>query len=281
MLKDQILKELIENGKTAVSGQYLADKYGVSRNAVWKAVNSLKKEGYVISSVTNKGYCLINDNDILSAQSIVMNLNKENKGIDIYIFDSIDSTNNEAKRLIASDSEMGNALIVSNGQKMGRGRSGKDFYSPAGSGVYFSLIYRASEVIKESDIITAKAAVSVIRTVKRLAGEELYVCGVNDIYYKGKKVCGILTEAVSDLETGCTEHIITGIGINVNTEEFPDNISDRAGSLSDLKLDRNELIAGIVNELIMLFGDINNTDCRTEYERYSVTYKNQRTESVF
>ena len=272
MLKDRILKELIENGKKAVSGQYLADKYGVSRNAVWKAVNSLKKDGYEISSVTNKGYCLINDNDILSAQSIVMNLNEENKDICIYIFDNIDSTNNEAKRLIANDSQMKNALIVSNSQDMGRGRHGKNFYSPAGSGVYISLIYRISERLKDAGIITAKAAVSVIRTIKKLTGEELCVHGVNDIYYKGKKVCGILTEAVSDLETGCTEHIITGIGINVSTKVFPDSISDRAGSLSDLKLDRNELIAGIVNELTVLFSDINNSDCRTEYEGYSVTY---------
>ena len=141
MLKDRILKELIENGKKAVSGQYLADKYGVSRNAVWKAVNSLKKDGYEISSVTNKGYCLINDNDILSAQSIVMNLNKENKDICIYIFENIDSTNNEAKRLIANDSQMKNALIVSNSQDMGRGRPRKKLlFSCRKRSIFFAYI---------------------------------------------------------------------------------------------------------------------------------------------
>ncbi len=268
MLKDMILKELMEHEGESVSGQYLADRYGVSRNAVWKVVKSLKAEGYVITSSTNKGYTLAGDNDILSTQSIRMNLDERNKGIDIYIYDSIDSTNNEAKRLIANDNNMGNALIVSDAQKMGRGRGGKSFYSPAGTGVYISFIYRASAVIREPDIITAKAAVAVIRTIKKLTDRKLCVCGVNDIYYEGKKVCGILTEAVSDLETGRTEQIITGIGINVSTEKFPDSISDRAGSLSRLKISRNELIAGIVNELTALFGDINDTGCRAEYNGY-------------
>lgn len=268
MLKDIILKELVENGESAVSGQSLAEKYGVSRNAVWKAVKSLKDEGYLISSVTNKGYKMVSDNNILSEQAIRAGLCEDYRDIPIYVFGCIDSTNNEAKRRLADNNETGHMLIVSEEQSRGRGRYGKSFYSPHGSGVYMSLGFRLSGPINEPKNFTKKAAVAVIRAIKNITGTELSIRGINDIYYKGRKAGGILTEAVAGLETGYIEHVIAGIGINLFTDSFPEDISDRAISLDGLKPAKNKLIAQIVNEIIPLYEMRDDENYANEYEKY-------------
>ncbi len=268
MLKDMILKELIESGDEAVSGQFVAEKYGVSRNAVWKAVNSLKAEGYVISSATNKGYRLVSDNNILSEQAIRACLKGDCRDMPVYVYDSIDSTNNEAKRLLADSSESGHMLIAAEEQQKGRGRYGKSFYSPKGSGVYMSVVFKLSEIIREPKNFTTKAAVAVIRAVKNITGTKLSVKGINDIYYNGKKTGGILTEAVSDLETGRIEHVIAGIGINLVTDSFPEEIKNRAISLNEPALSKNKLIAQIVNEIMPLYGVGDDESYMSEYEGY-------------
>lgn len=267
MLKDDILKELIEN-EGDVSGQTLAQKYGVSRNAIWKAVKSLKDEGYVISSVTNKGYRLVSDNNILSGQAVRAALDSAYADMPIYVHESIDSTNNEAKRLLAGNDETQYMLIVAKEQKKGRGRYGHSFYSPKGSGIYMSVTCRISGVIDDPGRFTEAAAVAVIRAVKELSGEELSIRGINDIYYHGKKAGGILTEAVSGLETGHIEHVITGIGLNLTTESFPKDIKNSAISLNGLALSPNNLIARIVNEIIPLYETRDDEGYVREYEGY-------------
>ena len=267
MLKDMILGELIENGDTAISGQSLAEKYGVSRNAIWKAVKALKEEGYEISSVTNKGYRLVSDNNILSGQAIRMALYPDYRNIRIFALDSIDSTNNEAKRRLADDNETGNMLIVAEEQKQGRGRYGKSFYSPRG-GIYMSLVFKLSGAISEPKNFTKKAAVAVVRAIKNNTDADLEIRGINDIYYKGKKAGGILTEAVAGLETGCIEHVIVGIGLNLFTASFPEEINGRAISLTELNLSKNNLIAQIINEIIPLYEMCDDMGYVDEYEKY-------------
>lgn len=275
MLKDRILKELIENKDEGISGQLIADRYGVSRNAVWKAVKSLREDGYAISSVTNKGYRLISDNDILSEYAIRAALREEYRDIPIYIFESIDSTNNEAKRRLADNDDTERMLIVSEGQTNGRGRYGKSFYSPFGSGIYMSLVFRVSGMTVEPQSYTRKAVVAVIKAVRdSITDEKLSIRGINDIYYDGKKAGGILTEAVSGLETGHIEHVIAGIGVNLFTESFPEDIEDRAISLNIKGPVKNNLIARIVNELLLLYEA--GTD--TGYEKEYTHYKNNLTD---
>ena len=220
-VKNDIRSELEAHRGEDISGQYLAEKLGVSRNAVWKAINSLKNDGYKITSSTNKGYCLSESCDILS-QSTIERLCGENT--DIKIFESLDSTNNEAKRETANGKTDKPLLIISEEQTLGRGRNGRNFYSPKGTGLYFSLVTSPKSDLTSAVGITSYAAVCVVEAIKELTGTDTKIKWVNDIYLDGKKLCGILTEAVSDFETGTVSNIIIGIGINLKTATLPDSL---------------------------------------------------------
>lgn len=270
MLKEEILRELEAGRGHAISGQALADKNNVTRNSIWKAVNQLKKDGYNILSSTNRGYMLADDNDLLSKQGISLKLDSELVNIPIKLFQNIDSTNSEAKRMLADDDSIKNALIVSEGQNKGKSRHSLGFYSPMYTGIYMSLIYFVSDKIINPQFIAMKAGLAVIRAVDLITGIKLSVKNVNDIYYCGKKAGGILTEAVTGLETGLTSHVIVGIGINVSTDKFPETIDNNATSLSELNIYRNDLIAAIVNQIIPLYDDSNDDSFLVEYEKYMI-----------
>lgn len=243
MLKDDILQELENNRTIYLSGQELANRYGVSRNAVWKAVNSLKKEGYCIESVTNRGYILSDDSKVLSAAGIIARIREQNKNIRIYIYDKIDSTNNEAKRMLAANCNMDNSLIVCNEQNKGRARYGGSFDSPPGEGIYMSFIYRLNSSIGNPVEINTHTSAAVKRAVYNLSKIELDMKDNGGIYYNNMKIGGILIEAVTGLESGYYGHIISGVGINL----LPDIDYN-------LVLKRNELIAGVTCELIEEYG---------------------------
>lgn len=235
MLKDDILLELENNRSIYISGQKLADRYGVSRNAVWKAINALKKEGYQIDSVTNRGYILRDDADVLSPAGIRTRLDGTN--VHIFVHDQLDSTNNEAKRLLATDCEMEHTLIVCNEQKKGRGRNGNSFDSPAGIGVYMTLVYRLRQPVTSPEHVNILTASAVTEAVKDLCAATLFVNQTGGIYYNDHKIGGILIEAVTGLESGYIGHVITGIGI----------------TLHSLKVSRNDLIAAITHKLMSVY----------------------------
>lgn len=247
-LKNDILFEL-SKAEDYISGEALAVKFGKSRAAVWKAVKSLTKEGYHIEAVTNRGYRLSSDNNILSAESVKSHLNKS---IDVIFYPSVDSTNNVCKKLVAD--ECGKAfLVVANEQTAGRGRQGKSFYSPSGTGVYFSLVLRPRASLNSTVSITTAAAVAVCRAIESLTGKEPQIKWVNDVYFNGKKVCGILTEAITNFEDGIVDSVIIGIGINISTAQFPESV-EGAGSLN-ADIDRGRLIATVANELLNIATD--------------------------
>lgn len=251
-LRLELLKLLEENRDCDLSGEWIGKRLGVSRNAVWKAMRSLQEDGYRIEAVRNRGYRLAPDSDALSAVGIAGAIRHPIKGLAIYLHREIDSTNNEAKRRIAAG-EGGVFLTVAEGQTAGRGRQGKSFYSPEGSGIYMTLAMPTDLPFADAAWVTTAAAVAVFSAIRDTCGIETQIKWVNDLYKDGKKVCGILTEAISDLETGRIHHLVIGIGLNWRTDAFPAELSEIATSLSPAGVSRNRMIGAIVDAVFDVF----------------------------
>ncbi|MDE6412633.1 MAG: biotin--[acetyl-CoA-carboxylase] ligase [Eubacterium sp.] len=248
-LKEDILTILqIKNGDY-ISGQALAEQSGKSRAAVWKAVKALQKEGYVINAVTNRGYSLANDGDILNSAKIK---NAMKHDIAVIYYTEIDSTNTQAKRLINSGEANETLLVTAERQTAGRGRQGKTFYSPAETGIYMSLVVHPNTMLQNAVTATTAASVAVCKAIERLTDIKPQIKWVNDVYVNDKKICGILTEAVSDFELGIVTSVVVGIGINIKTNDFPEDV-ERAGSLNaDIR--RADLIGAVADELLNIIG---------------------------
>ena len=248
--KDIVLRELEKNRANYISGQELAEKLNISRTAIWKAINTLKESGFQIESQTKLGYKLLEKDDKLSEEGIRKGLREELKDIDLFVYDEIDSTNTEAKRRLYSSDVKDFTVIVSDMQKGGRGRTGKSFASPKGSGVYFSIILHPKDFYDFSyfDLTTVKAAVAVAEGIKEATGKEAEIKWVNDLFINGRKICGILSELDADFESRSVKSVIVGIGINVNEpkdDSFKD-LKDIAGYIGTDVI-RNEILSSILN----------------------------------
>lgn len=261
-LKDKILSRLAAAEGETISGQSLAEEFSVSRNAVWKAVQSLKQDGYEIDSATNRGYALIKSGGKLSAPIIASLLERD---IPIHIFDSIDSTNSEARRRIAAGESC--CLVLAEEQTGGRGRRGKSFYSPHGMGLYMSLAISANFNFENAVGMTAFAAVSAVKAIKKLTGTDCGIKWVNDLYIGSKKICGILTEAVTDLESGTVAALVVGLGINLRSTELPEELESIVGFLDHAHI-KNELAAEICNELMKYNGE--DSSYMSDYRELSI-----------
>ena len=220
--REKVLQELTNNKNSSVSGQQIADACGVSRAAIWKAINSLRQEGWQISGTTNGGYILIENSDVFSKELFCEYLDSNYKDLTggygkvrIECFKEIDSTNTYAKRILTEDPSIKTAIIVSESQTAGRGRLGRTFYSPLNTGIYLTVIYSPEGGVSQPARLTASSAVAVCRAVKKIYGVECAIKWINDIFAHGKKVCGILTEGFTNFETGLIESAIIGIGINI------------------------------------------------------------------
>ncbi len=270
-LKDRVLAVLEENKGKSISGSEIARNVGMTRSAVWKAVKQLREDGYSICAVTNKGYCLSEENDFLSEQTIVPGLRTKSIGRKIDVFKTIDSTNSFAKSLAQLGAEHG-TTVISEVQTQGRGRMGRSFYSPLGMGIYMSIIIRPKLSVEHSLLITSCAAVAVAEAVEKVAGIECSIKWVNDIYSGDKKLCGILTEASVNVEQGGLEYAVVGIGLNVQNVSFPKNVSDIATSIkleTDETVSRSVLTAEILNCLEERLDNIMNSGFITEYRKRS------------
>ena len=251
----QTCLEMLEKNKGEVlSGESIAGELGCTRAAVWKAVKSLREEGYHIEAGPNKGYMLAKDTNRLSQEGIRLFLDDPKVKIDIY--DELESTNQTAKKEAMMGEAGHGAFVIARSQTAGRGRRGREFYSPADTGLYMSVILKPQGTIYDSLLITTAAAVAVYRAVAQICGIQLDIKWVNDLFYKGKKVCGILTEAVTDFESGNIEFVVVGMGLNLylDQENLPAELRNIAGALYETKenaeqTDRNKLTATIVNEL--------------------------------
>ena len=254
-VKSRLLELLEQHKGEILSGEDIGKELSCTRAAVWKAVKSLRQEGYPIEAGPNKGYTLAKESNLLSAEGIRLFLNDPQ--VEIKIFDEISSTNLEARQMAVSGQAGHGSFVVAMEQTAGRGRRGREFYSPKGSGIYLSVILEPQGTLEGSLLITTAAATAVYKAVKEVCGIELGIKWVNDLYKADRKVCGILTEAVTDFESGNIEFAIVGIGLNlyVETEQFPEELRDVAGGIyEDYKsageADRNRLVAQIVNYLL-------------------------------
>ena len=232
--KEEVLKLLNSNKGCFISGQEIAGALNVSRAAVWKAIKSLESDGLMIEAVTNKGYRLDDGVDIIDPSYIEGGLKDRGIGIRVFHKDETGSTNVDAVELL-KESDVP-VLVIADKQNAGRGRKGRDFYSPKGSGLYMSLAMRDAMTLMKTAKVTAVAAVAVSQAIDRVVfgGEERsLIKWVNDIYVDDKKVCGILSEAMISMEDEASGTVVVGIGINVYEPAggFPDDISKRAGYL--------------------------------------------------
>ena len=241
-MKRQILKMLREAGEDYVSGQSLCDYLGVSRQAVWKNIGQLKEYGYEIESVSGKGYRLVARPDKLYGPEMESYLQPDGFCKRIESHDQIDSTNIRAKRL-AEEGEPEGTLVVADRQTAGRGRRGRGWLADSGVGIWMSLILRPKLEPTRLSGITLIAALAVNRAIRDVSGAETRIKWPNDIVLGGKKLCGILTEVSSEMNY--THYAVTGIGINVNTAQFPAEMQEIATSLyleTGCRTDRTALI---------------------------------------
>ena len=262
-----------------VSGEEISKQLYVSRNAVWKAINSLRADGFIIDAAQNKGYLLSGgETDDFTRYGILrirQLLKKSAADADITIKDTVTSTNT-LLRISTENGAPSKTVLIANEQTEGRGRHGKSFYSPADTGIYMSVLLRPDFKADKAFFITAGAAVSVVRAIKKVCGIEAGIKWINDIMLNGKKICGILTEAVTDFESGSLQYAVMGLGVNISRPKggFPSEISDIASSLYSEEAAGNELKCALAAEILNNFFDIcerMSVDKLTEeYKSYSV-----------
>ena len=285
-MKSEIL-HLLRNADGYISGQQLCEAFGVSRTAVWKAINQLKEEGYVIDSVQNKGYRITEYPDIITDTEIrsllikdsaiksradkeqdreagnkdrnvstdkeAYNKLKDNSSDDnklegifqhIRYFEKTDSTNNQAKLAAESNAPDG-TLFVAECQTGGRGRRGRSWESPAGTGIWMSLLLRPDMSPESASMLTLVLAIAMVEAIREEVKDiDCYIKWPNDIVVNGKKITGILTEMSAEMDL--IHYVVIGIGINVNTTEFDEAIRDMATSLyleTHRKIKRSNIIA--------------------------------------
>lgn len=229
MLKDDVLKLIYrENGY--ISGEAISRILGVSRTAVNTAVKNLRDDGYDIISSTNRGYLLKNDPDILSKGSVSAFL-PDARSEDVYFFASVDSTNTVLKGLAAKGAGSG-TVVIADHQTGGKGRRGRSFSSPSGAGIYLSYLFKPESGFDKISDLTSWTAVAVADAIRTAYGLDSNIKWVNDLLMNRKKICGILTEASVEGESGYIDTCIIGIGVNVNEQEFPPELSEIATSVS-------------------------------------------------
>ncbi|MBU5470021.1 biotin--[acetyl-CoA-carboxylase] ligase [Falcatimonas sp. MSJ-15] len=245
-MKEKILRMLKET-EGYVSGQEICELLGVSRTAVWKNINQLKEEGYEIEAVQNRGYILKQTADSLSEFEIKSEINGcEWFAGDIYFYHEIGSTNDECKKLAEEGAKHG-TLVVAEKQTKGKGRRGRSWESPKGTGIWMTLLLRPDIEPYNSSGLTLVTAMAINKAVQEITGLDAKIKWPNDIVVNGKKVTGILTEMSAQPEM--INYIVIGIGINVNTEEFPEDIAKTASSL---KIESGKTIKR--SSIIALFG---------------------------
>ena len=272
-IRNDVLAFLEDHRGEFVSGEEIAERLKVSRTAVWKAVRTLKNDGFAISAVTNRGYALCADDEKLSAQSVVRRLAGSAGNCKIETAGIIGSTNTELKRR-GDEGEAEGLVLIAEGQTAGRGRIGRSFFSPEKTGLYMSILLRPKFPAEKALFITTAAAAAVARAIETETGLDAKIKWVNDIYCRGLKVCGILTEASMDFEAGGLAWAVLGIGINVNEPEegIPEELVGIAGTLcgkekaGDLK---SRLAAAILNNFFEYYDTLETKPFIEEYRRRS------------
>lgn len=245
-MRSKIL-EILKGNNTFISGEEISVKLGISRAAVWKHITALKKQGYEIQSVTNKGYRLIREKyDKISIEEIKRCLDAEFIGKKIFYYENIDSTNTAAKE---NYTEPDGTVFIAEHQEKGRGRLSRNWDSEPMSGIYMTILLKPEISPYAVSQITLVAGLAVTAAIEKLSREPVYIKWPNDVVIHGKKVCGILTELTA--EENRINYAVVGIGINVNTKKFSDELKEKATSLfmeNNKMFNRSELAATVLSE---------------------------------
>jgi len=248
MLRSKLLKLLKENKGEYISGQKLSDQLNVSRTAIWKHINELKNEGYQIEAHHKLGYMLVSEPDLLIYEEVSPYLTTNFIGKNYIHKLVIDSTNNFAKEMASKVPD--GTVIIAEEQIAGRGRLGRSWISQKGCGIWMSIILKPNIQPQEALNLTQVAAISVVKAIEEVFHVESKIKWPNDIILNNKKVCGILTEMSSEIDK--INYVIIGIGVNVNCDNFPEELKGKATSLyleTNSKVDRKKLTASILNNL--------------------------------
>ena len=279
--EDRVLELLEESRGKAVSGERLAEMLGISRTAVWKHIKALKEKGYEISSVSNRGYELIESLDVFSTKSVMDELADEAGGytgrirIEAEVRDEVTSTNAILKDMAAGGEPEGRVIIAKR-QTEGRGRLGRNFFSPK-NGIYLSILLRPDMDYREAMLLTTIAAVAVVEAVREVTGRGTGIKWVNDVYLEGRKICGILTEAATDVENGRLSYAVVGIGVNItkpSEENIPEELKNIAGFVYDdeepPKGVMSRLSAAIVKRYFNYYEKLPEHSFMESYKRYQI-----------
>ena len=277
--KEAVLLYLQEHTGEPISGEIMALALNKSRTSIWKAIQSLKKEGYSIESSTNKGYTLSQNNDVLSEQQITQELIQQHHPINwvIQTMESTTSTNDLAK-LYANQNSTTPAIFISEEQTAGRARLGRKFVSPSKTGLYISLCLFPTIALEDLSLITCATAVACVETLEELTGKSLNIKWVNDLFYQDKKVGGILTEVISDFESQQVQSLIVGMGINLieNPQSFPEELHSIVGSIFSSKTEydnssfnRNHFIAQFLEKWTFYYQNLSKRDFIESYKEHS------------
>lgn len=270
-MNNKILKILIDNKDQYISGSEIGKLLNISRMAVNKNINKLRQQGYTIISSTNKGYCLLDEIDLLDKNAISTLINDR---YTIEILDTVESTNTYLK----SNKHSFNHVVISNEQTGGRGRLNRKFFSPKNSGIYMSILVNPGCSIEQSLKLTALTSVAIYSAIKKLYNIDIKIKWVNDLILNNLKVGGILCEGEIELNKLTLTNMIIGIGINVKKIDFPNDLKDIATSIENNTnkiVSRNDLISSIINYFDLYFNG--NIDYMDIYKKQSNTLNKEIT----
>jgi len=246
--KSRVLYMLEKSRGEWVTGQTIAESMSVTRASVWKAVRMLREDGHGIDAYPRRGYCLRAGSDVLSAEGVRAAFKNAMFPVPVEYAETIDSTNAELRRR----GELPDGFtLIANEQTAGRGRLGRRFYSPPGTGLYLSIYRKLGWEPERARLVTLAAAVAVSRAIETLTDTHTSIKWVNDIYVGERKIAGILVEGDTDYPTGTLRSAVISVGVNCATEAFPEEIAARAGSLTRPVL-RVQLAAEIIRGLMSI-----------------------------
>lgn len=247
-MNEKVFK-ILQSSKDYISGQEISKKLNVSRQAVWKAINSLKQQGFVIDSVTNKGYKIIDYPKSLNKQVLDNTLETEFIGKNMIVLDTISSTNDYLKVLGHKDGKNG-TVAAAREQTAGKGRLGRKWVSEKDENIYFSVLLRPQLSPMEVSGITPVAGLAVCKAIRDYCNIDCKIKWPNDVIVNNKKLVGILTEMSAEFDA--VEFIVIGIGINTDQTEFPEEVKSKATSLyleTGKKIDKNKFLSLVLKHL--------------------------------
>jgi BirA family biotin operon repressor/biotin-[acetyl-CoA-carboxylase] ligase len=255
-MNDLIIQYFMNRPEQFISGEQLSQSLSCSRTAVWKHIQELKKLGYRFESSPRKGYKLIQKPELFRAVELIAACGSSTLGRHIHLYDKLESTQTEAHRLVANGSGHG-TLIIAERQTSGRGRMGRPWHSPAGLGIWMSLVITPQLTLPFAPQITLLTAVALCRTIRKNYQVDIGIKWPNDLLIKGRKVSGILVESSGEDERIRYMVVGVGIGCNLESEDYPEELREIATSLTmetGVRIDRTQLIAGFLQQFEELYG---------------------------